>query len=216
MKKIFYALFLIGFMCTSCEESTYLGFDYTLPVEDNGANEDDNEDRLVPINPVLDIEIFDSEDNDLGDKILPLEWGQIEGAGISAVPADAYRGSYAMKCLTIRTEHGAVAVVFDMEEEFPSFEDITNAFFVEGNFGEEYNGGVYLKENWEPAISVDMDDRIAYFQGDTCMRNVRFTTLEIWGWRDGNLSTVVENYHFQAEDGLLSVYYDGECIAQIR
>ena len=214
MNRFFYALLFVGFMCTSCEESTYLGFEYTLPVEDNSANEDDV-DRLIPTTPI-EIEFFDNDDDDLGDKILPLEWGNIVGAGISAVPADAFRGSYAMKCLTIRTEHGAVAVVFDMEEDLPSFEDITGAFFVEGNFSEEYNGGVYLKERWEPAISVDMDDRIAYFQGDTCMRNVRFTTLEIWGWRDGNLSTVVENYHFQAEDGLLSIYCGGECIAQIR
>ncbi len=214
MKRNFLALFLLAFLCASCEDNTFIGFDYVAPTVEEEVEEEDAYPTLPNFTPEAHIIINNTESNI--EKILPIEWGEIIGAEISAVPADDVNEPYAKKCMVLRTEYGAVATVFDMNEQLPAIEDILNGYFVEGNFGEEYNGGFFNNGNWEPAISVDMEDRIAYYQGDTCMRNLRFSTLRFWKWRDGNYSTVVENYNFNVKDGLLSVCYDGECIIQIR
>ncbi|MBE6450627.1 MAG: hypothetical protein E7016_01535 [Alphaproteobacteria bacterium] len=150
------------------------------------------------------------------ERILPPEWGKILGAGISAVPADDKSGDYAQKCLCIRTDKGAVAVVFNMNTIVPTVENITSGNFVEGNYDSTYNSGVYLNGKWEPAIAKDMKDRIAYFVGDTCMRNVRNTTLARWNWRDGNFSTKVDGYVFTTEDGTLTARYNNEVVLRLR
>ena len=150
------------------------------------------------------------------ERILPPEWGKIIGAGISAVPADDKGGDYAQKCLCIRTDKGAVAVVFDMNTKVPTVESITSGNFVEGNFDSAYNSGVYSNGKWEPAKAEDMKDRIAYFVGDTCMRNVRNTTLSRWNWRDGNFSTKVDGYIFTTTDGTMTVKYNNEVVLRLR
>lgn len=160
------------------------------------------------------------------DRILPENWGKIIGAGISAVPADQENGQYAQKCLTIRTDKGAVAVVFAMASEAPEVSSILSGYFVKGNFGAEYNSGyftttanrgTYAVGKWAPAIAKDLSDRIAYYKDNTCVRNVRNTSLTIWNWRNGNLSTVVDGYDFSVDsNNVLTVTYNGEVVLQLR
>ena len=159
------------------------------------------------------------------DKIIPDNWGKIIGAGISAVPTDP-NGESAQKCLTIRTDKGAVAVTFSMNADMPSVSSILNGYFVEGNFGAEYNSGYYTTSanhgsydlgRWAPAIAKDEADRISYFNGNTKVRVIRHSTLSMWNWRDGNMSTVVDGYVFSVSDnGVLTITVDGNVVMQIR
>lgn len=160
------------------------------------------------------------------DRILPENWGSIIGAGISAVPADQVNGQYAQKCITIRTDKGAVAVVFSMEDAAPEVSSILSGYFVKGNFGAEYNSGyfttnanrgTYAVGKWAPAIAKDLSDRIAYYKDNTCVRNVRNTSLVIWNWRGGNLSTVVDGYDFSVDsNSVLTVTYNGKVVLELR
>lgn len=160
------------------------------------------------------------------EKVIPETWGEIIGAGISAVPADQISGQYAQKCLTVRTDKGAVAVVFSMEDAAPEVSSILNGYFVKGNFGVEYNSGyfttnanrgTYAVGRWAPAIAKDLSDRIAYYKDNTCVRNVRNTSLVIWNWRGGNLSTVVDGYGFSVDsNSMLTVTYNGKVVLQLR
>ena len=158
--------------------------------------------------------------------IVPSAWGKILGAGVSAVPADDVRGDFAKKCICIRTEKGAVAIVFDMSSVVPSMNTVLNGYFVEGKFGAEYNSGFYTTSTnrgkyelnkWAPAIAKDLKDRIAYYDGNTCKANVRYTTLQMWNWRDGNYSTVVDGYDFSVSaDGTLTIKYEGKTVMSLR
>lgn len=160
------------------------------------------------------------------ERIIPENWGKIIGAGISAVPADQVSGQYAQKCLTIRTDKGAVAVVFSMENAAPEVSSILSGYFVKGNFGAEYNSGyftttanrgTYSVGKWAPAIAKDLSDRIAYYKDNTCVRNVRNTSLVIWNWRGGNLSTVVDGYDFSVDsNNVLTVIYNGKVVLELR
>jgi len=160
------------------------------------------------------------------EKIIPENWGKIIGAGISAVPSDDESGNFAKKCLTIRTDKGAVAVVFDYNSNICSVNNILNGYFIEGSFGAEYNSGYfttstnkgsYAAGKWAPAIAKDLDSRIAYYKGNTCVRNVKNTTLAMWNWRGGNYSTVVDGYTFNVtSDGILTVTLNGKKIITLR
>lgn len=160
------------------------------------------------------------------EKVIPETWGEIIGAGISAVPADQVNGQYAQKCITIRTDKGAVAVTFSMEDAAPEVSSILSGYFVKGNFGAEYNSGYYTTNanrgtysvgKWAPAIAKDLSDRIAYYKDNTCVRNVRNTSLTIWNWRNGNLSTVVDGYTFSVDsNSMLTVTYNGKVVLQLR
>ena len=159
------------------------------------------------------------------EKIIPDEWGKIIGAGISAVPTDP-NGTSAQKCLTIRTDKGAVAVPFSMNADMPSVSSILSGYFVEGNFGAEYNSGYYTNANnhgsydlgkWAPAIAKDEADRISYFNGNTKVRVIRHSTLSMWDWRGGNLSTIIDGYVFSVSDsGVLTITVNGNVVMQIR
>ena len=149
--------------------------------------------------------------------ILPSNWGKIVGAGISAVPSDDESGNFAKKCICIRTEKGAVSVVFNMNSTVPSVDAIVSGNFVEGNYGSEYNSGIYSNGKWVPAEAKDLKDRIAYYINGEVKRNVRHTTLKMWDWRDGNLSTVVDGYNFSVSaDGTLTIKYNGQTVLSIR
>ncbi len=159
------------------------------------------------------------------DKVIPESWGTIVGAGISAVPTDPNGGS-AQKCLTIRTDKGAVAVPFSMSDNVPEVSNILSGYFVEGDFSAEYNSGFYTTTVnqgsydlgvWAPAIAKDLSDRIAYYNGDDMVRNIRHSVLGMWGWRNGNYSTVVEGYIFSvSESGVLTITVNGTVVMQIR
>lgn len=156
---------------------------------------------------------------------IPEEWGKIIGMGVSAVPADQVGGHYAQLCFTLRTEKGAVAVITPMSQNVPTKEQILGGYFVKGNFGSEYNSGYYTTSanrgsyaigKWAPAIAKDLSDRIAYYKDNTCVRNVRNTSLTIWNWRNGNLSTVVEGYNFSVSNGTLTIFHNGKVVMRLR
>lgn len=156
---------------------------------------------------------------------IPEEWGKIIGMGVSAVPADQVGGHYAQLCFTLRTEKGAVAVITPMSQTVPTKEQILSGYFVKGNFGSEYNSGYYTTSanrgsyaigKWAPAIAKDLSDRIAYYKDNTCVRNVRNTSLTIWNWRNGNLSTVVEGYNFSVSNGTLTISHNGKVVMRLR
>ena len=157
--------------------------------------------------------------------IIPEEWGKIIGMGVSAVPADQVGGHYAQLCFTLRTDKGAVAVIAPMSQTVPTKEQILSGYFVKGNFGSEYNSGYYTTSanrgsytegKWAPAIAKDLTDRIAYYKDNTCVRNVRNTSLVIWNWRNGNISTVVEGYNFSVSNGTLTITYNGKVVMRLR
>lgn len=199
---------------TSCEDSSFVGFNPAEMISSLPTSEDSENSETSEISETSDIpdtpDTTDTPETEV-EKILPDFWGKIVGVGISAVPADDVRGAYAKKCMVIRCEYGAVAVTFDIDEIVPDKEAIINGYFVEGNFNAEYNGGLYVEDHWEPAISKDMSDRIAYYVDDTCKRNIRNSTLKLWNWRDGNWSTVIDGYSFVVDNnGVVSISYEGE------
>jgi hypothetical protein len=151
------------------------------------------------------------------DKIIPNNWGKIVGAGISAVPADDVGGDYAKKCICIRTENGAVAIAYDMDAILPSVDMITSGYFVEGEYSAEFDSGVYMDGHWMPAMAKDLDDRISYCNEMQCIRNIRFETLRMWNWRNGDLTTKINGYSFSvSNDGTLTIKYNGAVAMQIR
>ena len=113
-----------------------------------------------------------------------------------------------------------------MASTVPGVDMILSGYFAEGSFGSEYNSGYYTTSTnkgsypvakWVPGIAKDLSDRIAYYDGDACKRNIRNTTLQMWNWRDGNLSTVIDGYSFSvSNDGTLTVKYNGAIAMQIR
>ena len=163
-------------------------------------------------------------------KLIPDEWGKILGAGISAVPADDENpGDYAKKCLVIRTENGAVAVPFAMDNTTPEVNNILAGYFVEGNFGEEYNSGYfttsanhgsYAVGKWAPAIAKYYSDEypiLYYSDVNTPVRSLSKYILAMWNWRGGNFSHVVDGYTFSvSESGVLTINYNGETVMQLR
>lgn len=163
-------------------------------------------------------------------KLIPENWGKIIGAGISAVPADDEAvGDYAKKCLVIRTENGAVAVPFAMSESTPELESILAGYFVEGNFGEEYNSGYfttsanhgsYAVGKWAPAIAQYHSDEypiLYYSDVNTPVRSLSKYILAMWNWRGGNFSHVVDGYTFSvSESGVLTITYNGGVVMQLR
>lgn len=163
-------------------------------------------------------------------KSLPENWGKILGAAISAVPADDENpGDYAKKCLVIRTENGAVAVPFSMDNTTPELESILSGYFVEGNFGEEYNSGYfttsanhgsYAVGKWAPAIAKYYSDEypiLYYSDVNTPARSLSKYILAMWNWRGGNFSHVVDGYTFSvSESGVLTINYNGQVVMQLR
>lgn len=163
-------------------------------------------------------------------KSLPENWGKILGAAISAVPADDEAvGDYAKKCLVIRMENGAVAVPFSMDNTTPELESILSGYFVEGNFGEEYNSGYfttsanhgsYAVGKWAPAIAKYYSDEypiLYYSDVNTPARSLSKYILAMWNWRGGNFSHVVDGYTFSvSESGVLTINYNGQVVMQLR
>ena len=150
------------------------------------------------------------------DFTIPPSWGPFISFGVSAVPADDVSGHYAKKAFCFVTDLGAFVVVTAMNTTFPSSSELQNAKFFEGSYKNTYNGAVYYQNVWEPAISKDLSDRIAYYQGETVMRNIRHTTLARWGWRDGNYSTKIIGYSYTIDQNdVKSFYYNNNLVMTI-
>ena len=205
---------------TTQNGTTYLVYDYQNKISTNyvisGGNYQASASAAAKIAIVKPI-----------NRIIPDDWGKIIGMGVTAVPADQVRGEYAQKCFTLRTEKGAVAIIADMNAKAPAVQDILNGYFCKGNYGPEYNSGYYTSNSnrgsyavnkWAPAIAKDLTDRIGYYRDqNTGARNIRFTTLRMWNWRNGNYSTKVDGYTFAvSDDGTLTVTYKGEVVLQLR
>ena len=197
---------------------TYLVYDYQNKVNTNYVITGDNYQASASAAAKIAIE-------KPIEPFIPEEWGKIIGMGVSAVPADQVGGHYAQLCFTLRTEKGAVAVITPMSQNVPTKEQILSGYFVKGNFGSEYNSGYYTTSanrgsyaigKWAPAIAKDLSDRIAYYKDNTCVRNVRNTSLTIWKWRGGNLSTVVEGYNFSVSNGTLTISHNGKVVMRLR
>ncbi len=197
---------------------TYLVYDYQNKVNTNYVITGDNYQASASAAAKIAIE-------KPIEPFIPEEWGKIIGMGVSAVPADQVGGHYAQLCFTLRTEKGAVAVITPMSQTVPTKEQILGGYFVKGNFGSEYNSGYYTTSanrgsyaigKWAPAIAKDLSDRIAYYKDNTCVRNVRNTSLTIWNWRNGNLSTVVEGYNFSVSNGTLTIFHNGKVVMRLR
>lgn len=217
MKRIFIAMFVVSlFGLTSCEkDDTFLGLEEEYFISKTTDSSDEGTDEDTYEEPADDTSDVDEPEED---KDFPAEWGNIIGAAVSAVPADDENENYDKKCLVIRFENGAVAVSFDRESTFPSKEDILASQFTEGNFGEEYNSGVFVEDlgYWVPATCKDGKDRLEW-ASDVKNRNVRFTSLNmtnVWDWQnvkvnqngDECFSTIVEGYDFIVNEGSLDVY----------
>ena len=197
---------------------TYLVYDYQNKINTNYVITGDNYQASASAAAKIAIE-------KPIEPFIPEEWGKIIGMGVSAVPADQVGGHYAQLCFTLRTEKGAVAIITPMSQNVPTKEQILSGYFVKGNFGSEYNSGYYTTSanrgsyaigKWAPAIAKDLSDRIAYYKDNTCVRNVRNTSLTIWNWRNGNLSTVVEGYNFSVSNGTLTISHNGKVVMRLR
>ncbi len=199
---------------------TYLVYDYQNKINTNyvisGGNYQANASATAKIAIVKPIK-----------RIIPDEWGKIIGMAVTAVPADQVRGEYAQLCFNLRTDKGSTAIVTDITNKAPSLNEILGSYFVKGTFGQEYNSGYYTSNSnrgsyavnkWAPAIAKDLTDRIGYYRDqNTGARNIRFTTLKMWNWRNGNYSTKVDGYTFAvSDDGTLTVTYKGEIVLQLR
>ncbi|MBQ8870670.1 MAG: hypothetical protein IJ019_04770 [Alphaproteobacteria bacterium] len=212
------SLFLV-----SCEKSSYVGLDYSVQQNEPGTPKKDVKGE-TPEEETSEEEILEEptpETENVSDefeKVLPPEWGIIMGADISAVPADDEDKDMDKKCLLIRTNLGAVTVVFPREEVLSEVEDIVAGNFTKGNFDESYNSAIYVDDNWCPASAVDSKDRLEYLVDGVVKRNLRYTTLRKWDWqnKDDYFSTKVSGYDFKVEDGVLNIYYGGEQVLQIR
>ena len=196
---------IMSLFLVSCEKSSYVGLEYSVPVQKTDTPKDNTATK--------DVVIVSGE----FEKILPPEWGIIIGAGISAVPADDEKGHFDKKCFIIRTELGAFTIVFSREEVLPEVADIVSCNFVKGNFDETYNSAVFVENSWVPAQAVDSKDRLEYLIEGVAKRNLRYTTLKKWDWqnKDDYFSTKVSGYDFKVEDGILNVTYSGEQVLKI-
>ncbi|MBE6451484.1 MAG: hypothetical protein E7016_05930 [Alphaproteobacteria bacterium] len=209
MDKIFIAALVAAIMSlflVSCEKSSYVGLEYSVPVQKTDTPKENTATNAVIVSGEFE-------------KILPPEWGKIEGASISAVPADDEKGGcFDKKCLIVRTELGAVVVVFLREEILPEIADIVNYSFIKGNFDETYNSAVFAENSWIPAQAVDSKDRLEYLIEGVAKRNLRYCTLKKWDWqnKDDYFSTKVSGYEINVEDGILNVNYGGEQVLKIR
>ena len=154
--------------------------------------------------------------------------GKIISAGFSAVPSHIANGQYvdgsgvqtATSCMTIITEDGGIPVLFgwaDQEPRVPTIAQIQAAPFTAGSYTSDYNSGYYSNTGWVPAIAKDTNTGISYsIPGVSDIRFIRNESLVMWGWRNGNYSTVLPGYTCTVEDGVLTVTYNGEIVLELR
>lgn len=166
--------------------------------------------ETIPGNANVTLEWFNAN--------LPSHYGKLKSFGVSAVPADDVSGSYAKKCFCFVTENGAFSVVSDINEPSITREEILSATFYEGEYTSDYNSAWYYgHDDWEPAIMETAKDRINYYVGGEVVRNLRFSTLQMWKWRDGNMSGDIEGYTYTVdENGVMFIYYENELVLKIK
>lgn len=161
--------------------------------------------------------LMDQKDEIDADKILPVEWGTLKSFGVSAVPADDVSGDYAKKCFTFVTDKGAFSIITQMSVINPTIDDIKSATFFSGDYSTDYNGAVFINNLWNPAVSKDLSDRIAYYINNVVKRNIRFTTLAMWNWRNGYKSTKIDGYTYKIDNSnTLLIYYNNNLVLKIK
>ncbi len=151
------------------------------------------------------------------DTIIPSQLGKLKSFGVSAVAADDVDGAYAKKCFCFVTENGAFVIVKDMDDVAPTIDEIKNTTFYTGDYTDHDSAVWHLQEKWEPAIAETAKDRINYYVNGKVVRNIRFSTLDVWGWRDGNLSHVIDGYTYTIDNnGKMFLYYNGELVLDLE
>lgn len=168
-----------------------------------------------------------------GTKVLPAEWGQIIGAGISSAPNDPY-DTGARRVLCIRTTLGAVAVYFTPPDIAPTPEEIQSSFFcATAAYGVEYteefnsgywttnvNYGPYPQGKRCPAIAINESDRFRYKRDLNIAVRVLLKGLASGsGWEviNGTKSNQVTGYTFEVSpNGTLTIIYKNEVVMTIR
>ncbi|MBR6515435.1 MAG: hypothetical protein IKT40_01120 [Bacilli bacterium] len=160
--------------------------------------------------------LMEQKDEIDADKILPIEWGTLKSFGVSVGPDDEKHTDDPKRSFCFVTDKGAFAVSCNYSSIIPTKEEILSANFVEGSFDNKYNGAFYtttknsattgLKVNgWYPAKYEQWEDRIVWLYGDTVVRNVRNTTLSLWGWKNEYL-TIGNNYTYKITDNKMLIY----------
>ncbi len=146
-----------------------------------------------------------------------------KGFAVSAVPAMAENGKLvdgkgereAHKAFVFFKENSAITVIVPMNAE-PTAEMVANGDVWEGDFS-SCNSAYYLQDGtWKPCIAQDAEDGIKYFEGNTCVRSIRKSSLENWNWRNGNFSTVVSGYSCSFEGENMIVSYNGQVVLTLK
>lgn len=140
-------------------------------------------------------------------------WGKIIGLGVSAVPARDVSGHYAVFTWCLLTEKGAV-VARTNENTMPTKEQFKSGNFVEGSFDASYNGGWWNKSEskWYPAAVTDESKYIKMRYQGRVKDRVSFTDLKIWGFRGGNITSVVNGVTATVNNDILTVTYNGQTL----
>jgi hypothetical protein len=171
-------------------------------------------------------------------KIIPETWGKIRSAAFSCVPAHDVNGNFvdgngpqtAAIDMTIVTDKGAVPVVFawadrDDQPVVPTVNQILSAHFSEGSYSTDYNSAFYNSyseafgavNQWVPAIARDADGINYSIPGYDSIRDIRGSSLVMWGWRGGNYSYTLPAYNCTVDtDGNLTVTYNGKVVLELR
>ena len=165
--------------------------------------------------------------------------GNLIGAGMSVVPAhwsgngfvDGSGKQRSTICLTlVKTDGSAAPIVFSHEVQteqdkkdgipfmiVPTDSQISGADFTAGSYDSTYNSGVYMNGKWVPAVAKDNSWGISYsIPSQKDIRSIRNESLKQWNWRNGNYSTKLNNYSVKVENGVCSIYYNGELVKSFR
>lgn len=155
--------------------------------------------------------------------------GNLIGGGMSVVPAHEANGGFAdgsgkqtaTMCLTlVKADGSAAAIVYAFESNemrIPTDSQIKGADFVAGSYDSTYDSGVYMKGKWVPAVAKDNSWGISYsIPSQKDIRSIRNESLKQWNWRGGNYSTQLRNYSVKVENGVCSIYYNGEIVKSFR
>lgn len=156
------------------------------------------------------------------DKILPQAWGKLKSFGVSVNADDKNRTETPKRSFCFVTDIGAFAVCCDYDTIIPTKEEILSANFVVDVFNNKYNGAFYTTpknsetsglpvNGWYPAKYEEWSDRIVWLYDEVVVRNIRKTSLAIWGWKSEYLN-VGKQYSYKIIDDKMLIYYQNNLI----
>ena len=156
------------------------------------------------------------------DTLLPTRFGEPIEMGISIVAADTtgslkpHNGKGKMepfKAICLTFANGALVVVFEKDQIFPTIEQIKSAQFVQGKFS-AYNSGYDPDENgrWLPAKASDKPFGLEYTANNSVVRSILYDTLDKWGWSEDDCSTIVDGYSYSVNNGKMTIRYKADTL----